>query len=370
MRSIQTGSSGQVTNDQLVDEHFRMTQLPQHHAAVKSEQAEFNIYGYQPQSFPNRFVSKDQLKQQLCTSEKSPHTVADTKSSPKPAAASSAGSTRATASDLINRSPQNSNRSGVAAGTSSSSSLSNHLIQEGLIPNPAYTNMSTTDASSNSSISALVNMSKNAGNHRLPQEKLQQSVKSEPGVSSSNKSTSGPPQSSVPPSAADLQQSAQSFRSYVENAVTQAFLKDIEEQNKKSNTSSDSPSVPSVVKCEKSNGINDTDSDTLSAPSPTLSIKMESQESKPYHPKMKLKKEWLQRHSGEGQRYNSSSPVSISGSMLNTSNASNNSETTTSASETEADPQVHRLILISRPTDLFPGLLRLLLRLVAILLLC
>lgn len=307
MRSIQTGCSGQDTSSEarLVDEHFKkamFNQLP-----LKTEQAEFSLYGYQSQ--PNKFVSKEQLQQQLMKSEGK---VNESRSSPKTAT---------------------SNKSRSATSHTSSS----QLIQEGLIPNPAYTDVSNMDTSS--SITALVNMSKDAGN-RMNQRYNEKSpqVKTEPKHLST---TSHIPHNAD--SSMDTQNSqmyVKSFKSYVENAVTQAFFKDIEEQKKKNSANASNntmtASTESLPKNDKSNGANDTDSDTLSAPSPTSSIKTESQDSKPCHPKMRLKKEWSQRHTNEGQGPTSSSPGPVTSNVLNHSNASNNSETT-SASETEAD---------------------------------
>ena len=307
-----------------------LSQLP-----AKSEQAEYSLYGYQSQTFPNRFVSKDQLQQQLCKNESKPPSD-DRKPSPKPPV---------TSKDSKPSPRLSGSRPGGASNAQPS--YSSQLIQEGLIPNPVYTNVSSAAAAgsnTSSSISALVNMSRSVGGSPTANE---QALPAKPDAASLTRSKLVPGEAlaglgMLPSAAASTDrepgQASQplimkSFKSYVENAVTQAFYKDIEEQRKKNSGTAD---TPAAVKVEKSNGVNDTDSDTLSAPSPTHSLKNDSQDSKPYHPK--LKKEWLQRHSGEGHGPSSSSPNSLVGSAVNGgSNASNLSETTTSASETEAD---------------------------------
>lgn len=345
LKSIQTGNSGQQPSSEarLVEEHFMKAGLSQ--IPSKSEQAAYSLFGYQSQAFPHKYVSKDQLQQQLCKDEKLD------KSSPK-----------LLANKDVNK--RLSQATPPRTVTSSSEPISSHanyssqLIQEGLIPNPAYaphgsvaTNTPTNNASN--SISALVNMSMYAGSHIADRYNKDKSptVKSEPVSISKN----SPPPLMAPSMPANnpennAQQPAlmESFKSFVEKAVAQAFYKDVEEQKKKTSPTRSPPLTMSAsVKSEKtSNGTMDTDSDTLSAPSPTLSVKTEGQDSKPCHPKMKLKKEWLQRHAEGGTSCptSSASPTSAaSGTLLNSSTTSNLSETTTSASETESEQQVSTL---------------------------
>lgn len=345
MRSIQTGSSGQQqlqhqqqsSEAKLVEEHFMkagLSQLP----PKTSEQAaaEYSLYGYQP--FQHKFVSKDQLQQQLIKDEKM-----DSKS-PKSMSSSSSRDTSKPNSKTVTPSRP------PASAPHSHANYSNQLIQEGLIPNPAYTpHPSSSNSSTNntsSSISALMNMSNiyaGVQTSAADRKDKPQTVKSEPMPfprAANPLLPGGAPSTSM--DTGEQPATLKSFKSFVEHAVTQAFLKDVEDQEKKSRAPAASPPAASAqpVKSEKVNGTVDTDSDTLSAPSPTLSIKTESQDSKPCHPKMKLKKEWKQRHTESGGGATSTSPTSITGSGFNNSNTSNHSETTTSASETENEQQV------------------------------
>lgn len=340
MRSIQTGSSGQQPQQQsseakLVEEHFMkagLSRLP-----PKSEQAPaYSLYGYQP--FQRNYVSKDQLQQQLIKEEKL--SVMDTKS-PK---------SLPTSQEAVSKSSSQTTQSRPSV------TPSHQLIQEGLIPNPAYTPHASTSATStsntSSSISALMNMSNiyaASQADRYNREKAQ-TVKSEPSAPSSvlptrtNPLLPGAASTSMEPGEQASLMNMNSFKSIVEHAVTQAFLKDVEAQEKKSRPQPSPPATSTQsVKSEKVNGTMDTDSDTLSAPSPTLSIKAESQDATPCHPKMKLKKEWKQMQEGGGAT--SSSPTSVTGSVLNNSNTSQHSETTTSASETENEHQVCLIFL-------------------------
>lgn len=345
---VASQAAQQTTSEaRLVEEHFMKAGLG--HMAVKSEPgpAAYSLYGYQSQAFPHKYVSKDQLQQQLCKEERLD------KSSSKLAAAKEAANKLATPPRTVTTSAESS--------IGSHANYSSQLIQEGLIPNPAYAphaphgSASTNTPSSNSSnsMSALVNMSLYAGRDIADRYNKDKSptIKSEPRVQSRNSQSHAPsvPSTVVTSSNANEQQQPglmKSFKTYIENAVTQAFYKDIEEQKSKgSPTRSPMAMGAGSVKLEKStsNGAMDTDSDTLSAPSPTLSVKTEGQDCKPCHPKMKLKKEWLQRHAEGGATCptTSSSPTSAaSGTLLNSSNASNLSETTTSASETESEQQV------------------------------
>ena len=315
MRTIQSGGATRSTSQDAklaVEEHFlkAASQLPS-----KQESAEYSLYGYQPQSFPNKFVSKDQLQQQLIRDDKSE-----------------------------GRSPKAPKMSPNARlNTSRDGGFSNQLIQEGLIPNPAYMPGSTN------SMSALMNMSANAGPQitagkekgapmGYPPTNL---VKPEPNLAA-QQANAPHPVKSEPGQDSNSQESnvlIKSFKSYVENAVTQAFYKDIEEQqNRRNMDTSESPPNAST-KSERSNGMIDTDSDTLSAPSPTLSIKTDGTDAKSYHPKMRLKKEWQARHSEEGNPSTSANNVS--------SSAMSNHSETTSASETEAEAMVSAPGLIS-----------------------
>lgn len=343
MRSIQTGSSGQQSSSpaKLVDEHFMKAGLAQ--LPPKSELTEYSLYGYQSQSFPYKYVSRDQLQRQLCEDEK-----IETKDI-KPPIQTLAGK------DLSKPTQRSTPPRTASQPTGSHAIYSNQLIQEGLIPNPVYNprvsvpgTVPTNDASS--SISALVSMSMQAGNHlvagdRYSKDSPQTSVKSQPGLPARSSQSMSLPSTT---SSANTSTYPQSFKSFVETAVTQAFYKDMElEEQKKKSSPPRSPTVavnPAIKSEKTNNGTMDTDSDTLSAPSPTLSVKTESQEAKPCHPKMKLKKEWLQRHTecGVAAPTSSSSPTSQTASapLLNNSSVSNLSETTTSASETEAENQV------------------------------
>ena len=338
MRSIQTGSSGQQPQQQqsseakLVEEHFMkagLSRLP-----PKSEPAPaYSLYGYQP--FQRNYVSKDQLQQQLIKDEKAAAAAAMDTKSPK---------SHPTSQEAVSKpSSQQTTQSRPSVAPS------HQLIQEGLIPNPAYTphaSTSTTSTSNtSSSISALMNMSNiyaasQASADRYNRDKSQ-TVKSEPSAQSTmlpsrtNPLMPGAASTSMEPGEQPSLMNINSFKSIVEHAVDQAFLK----EKKSRPQPSPPPTSTQSVKSEKVNGTMDTDSDTLSAPSPTLSIKTESQDATPCHPKMKLKKEWKQRHT-EGGGATSSSPTSVSGSALNNSNTSQHSETTTSASETENEQQV------------------------------
>lgn len=321
---MQAAAASQQTSEaRLVDEHFMKTNLSQ--MSTKSEPAAYSLYGYQSQALPHKYVSKDQLQQQLCKEEKLD------KFSPK----------SLTVKDVQRVSQATPPRAATTSAkpASSHASYSSQLIQEGLIPNPAYASTNTTS----NSMSALVNMSMYAGSHipdRFTKEKSPV-VKSEPVALPRSSHSQLPLVSSTGGSSIGT-----SFKSFVETAITQAYYKDIEEQRSKVVSPTRSPPMAATasIKSEKlSNGAADTDSDTLSAPSPTLSVKADGHGSKPCHPKMKLKKEWLQRHTEGGTACpnSSSSPTSAaSGTLLNSSNASNLSETTTSASETESEQQV------------------------------
>ena len=335
IKSIQAGTSGQQASSEakLVEEHFIKAGLSTQVASSKPEQAAYSLYGYQSQPYPHKYVSKDQLQQQLCKDEKTD------KSSPKLLLGKDSNK-------RISQGVPPRTATGSVEPANTHASFSNQLIQEGLIPNPAYASHSSvaSNVSNNASnsMSALVNMSKHAGSHiadRFVKDKSP-TVKSEPVSISKNNQSSLP--TSATPSLKTQPPLYRSFRAFVENTVTKAFFKSDEEQKKVSPTRSPPPAA--TVKSEKlSNGTIDTDSDTLSAPSPTLSIKTEGADSKPCHPKMKLKKEWLQRHAEGGVicPTSSSSPTSAaSGTLLNSSTTSNMSETTTSASETESEQQV------------------------------
>ncbi|XP_074643644.1 uncharacterized protein LOC141900577 isoform X2 [Tubulanus polymorphus] len=289
-----------------------------------------------------------------------------------------------------------------------------NLIQQGLVPNPMYSSASrhtadtlrtqlmggaTSTSSTLTATSAAQQAHAAAKKHRLQKEAIPRKkpkvdepvnlVRTSAPVNSTQSivtNTSAPTTCTVTPAVtsqthhiAKATGFMDSFKSFVENTVHNAFLQDIETQNSRhpkfrmknkqldhppsvvstsavatvtspvtpTCTTDSQPSRPNSVSATSTsslmetinrvaNGIIDTDSDTLSAPSPPPhSVKSETNSTTSFSPSRsnnapsapKLKKAWLQRHSDEDKH----SITGVDSKVIDPGNLSDSNKTSPAA---------------------------------------